>query len=417
MAYIPPHKRHSRDMEKPSPTAELLAPQFNRKLNLRPSAPHFVRKDLRPSGRKVDRSGKIVYANQAINKWFSIGSSDDGNLFPSCVHLEPFSVQAIEDKRGEKPLALVNSNISQGNREEEEEVITEPWASIVVNLLPDLLSSVGHAKNEMDQDADVKLTLVAKIGKVLFHGISEIDKNDVPNDMTLRQLKRSFYTNVSDACIDHITAKVIPQIGVEFEEEKDIYHMKLSDARRPDVTLSCKCTTLPELNKLKLYKVDLNPVRHMVVDISCLKQSNDMRLMLRSKKTLEKLTDDEMEGIVDLINSAVLDQDAMGGLRWPLGKATSGDRFRVIGVWHTVAKSYVNPFVRLTLRNADRYDFRTSIGEVTKEVTMKLKQVTSELLREKAEYDVISDMLNDQLKMFWNHFVSSTSCLSSFIST
>lgn len=87
-----------------------------------------------------------------------------------------------------------------------------------------------------------------------------------------------------------------------------------------------------------------------------------------------------MEGIADLLNSAVLDRDVKGGLRWPLGKGTSGDRFRVVGVWHTVAKSYVNPFMRLKLRNADRYDFKTSVGEVTKEVTLKLKQVTSELL-------------------------------------
>lgn len=417
MAYIPPHKRHSRDMEKPSPTAELLAPEFNRQLTLRPSAPHFIRKDLKPSGRKVDRSGKIVYANHAIYKWFSIGSSDHGDLFPSCVRLEPFSVPAIEHRRGEKPLALVNSIVSQGNREEEEEVVTGPWESIVVNLLPDLLSSVEHVKNEMDQDADVKPKLVARIGKVLFHGISEIDQNELPNETTLRQLKRLFYTNVSNAYMDNITGKVIPLIGVEFEEEKDIYHVKLSDARRPSVTLSCKCTTLPEFNNLKLYKVELNQVRHMVADISCLKQNIDMRLMLCSKKTVEKLTDDEMEGISDLINSAVLDQDVMGGLRWPLGKATSGDRFRVVGVWHTVAKSYVNPFVRLKLRKADRYDFISSIGEATKEVTLKLKQVTSELLRERAEYDVIFDVLNEHLKLFWNHFVCSASCLSPFVST
>lgn len=87
-----------------------------------------------------------------------------------------------------------------------------------------------------------------------------------------------------------------------------------------------------------------------------------------------------MEGIAYLINSAVLDQDVKGGLRWPLGKASSGDRFRVVGVWHTVAKSYVNAFMRLKLRNADRYDFKTSVGEATKEITLKLKQFTSELL-------------------------------------
>ncbi|KAE8651731.1 hypothetical protein Csa_006651 [Cucumis sativus] len=87
-----------------------------------------------------------------------------------------------------------------------------------------------------------------------------------------------------------------------------------------------------------------------------------------------------MEGILDLINSAVLDQDVMGGLRWPLEKASSGDRFRLDRVWHTVAKSYVSPVVRLKLRNVDRYDFGTSVGEASKEVILKLKQVTSELL-------------------------------------
>lgn len=87
-----------------------------------------------------------------------------------------------------------------------------------------------------------------------------------------------------------------------------------------------------------------------------------------------------MEGIVGLINSAVLDQDMMGGLRWPLGKATSGDRFRVLEVWHTVSKYYVNPLLKLQLRNANRYDLRTSIGEASKEVTLSLKRVTFELL-------------------------------------
>ncbi|KAA0051307.1 hypothetical protein E5676_scaffold974G00010 [Cucumis melo var. makuwa] len=116
MAYIPPHKRHSRDIEKQTPTAELLAPSFNRKLNLWPYASHFIRKDLRPSGRKENRSGKVTFGNQAINKWFSIGSSDDGHLFTSCVHLEQFSVLSIERRRGERPLALMNSNLSQGNR-------------------------------------------------------------------------------------------------------------------------------------------------------------------------------------------------------------------------------------------------------------------------------------------------------------
>lgn len=57
--------------------------------------------------------------------------------------------------------------------------------------------------------------------------ISEIDRNDLPTETTLRQLKRSFYTNVSDTGMENIREKVIPLIGVEFEEEKDIYHVKV----------------------------------------------------------------------------------------------------------------------------------------------------------------------------------------------
>ncbi|XP_038889619.1 uncharacterized protein LOC120079489 [Benincasa hispida] len=166
---------------------------------------------------------------------------------------------------------------------------------------------------------------------------------------------------------------------------------------------------LPLLNNLELYKVELDQVRHMVADISCLKQNIDMRVMLYSTKTLKKLTDDEMEGIVDLINSSVLDPDVMGSLRWPLRKDTSGDRFTVVEVWHIVSKSYVNPFVKLNLRHADRYHLRTSIGEASNEVTLKLKQGTSELLREKVEYGEIYNMLSDYLKLFWNHFVCSAS--------
>ncbi|XP_050940512.1 uncharacterized protein LOC103485862 isoform X1 [Cucumis melo] len=394
MAYIPPHKRHSRDVENPSPTPESLSSQFNRKLNLK---------------RKFNARLTIANAEGAIFKWFAIGSSDDGNQFPPCVHLEPFSAPSIELKWGEKPLALLNSSVSQGNREEEDETVAGPWESIVVNLLPELLLSVEHIKNELYQDDGVKPKLVARVGKVLFHGISKIDRNELLTERTLRKLKGLFYTSVSDTYMETITERVIPLIGLEFQVEKDIYTVKVSDKECPSVTLSCKCIALPHLNNLKLYKVEIDQVRHMVGDISCLKQNVDMRLMLCSKKNLQKLTDDEMEGIVGLINSAVLDQDMMGGLRWPLGKATSGDRFRVLEVWHTVSKYYVNPLLKLQLRNANRYDLRTSIGEASKEVTLSLKRVTFELLREKVEYGVIFDMLKDHLKLFWKHFVCSAS--------
>lgn len=89
--------------------------------------------------------------------------------------------------------------------------------------------------------------------------------------------------------------------------------------------------------------------------------------------------DGEMQCIQGLIHSATLDLNVKGGLRWALGKRSSGDRFSVVGVWHTIAKAYRTPSLRLKVRHADRFDFRTSTGESASEVYLKLKGIVSEL--------------------------------------
>lgn len=96
-------------------------------------------------------------------------------------------------------------------------------------------------------------------------------------------------------------------------------------------------------------------------------------------KTLHMFQDDEIDGIKALISSAVLDSDVKGGLRWPLGKNSSGDRYSIVGVWHTTAKTYRSSSIRLKVRRADRFDFRTSSGEVAREVTLKLHGIVSQI--------------------------------------
>jgi hypothetical protein len=73
-----------------------------------------------------------------------------------------------------------------------------------------------------------------------------------------------------------------------------------------------------------------------------------------------------------LVSSAVIDPDVKGGLRWPLGKESIGERFSIVGVWHTNYKAFRNETLRLKLRHADRFDHRSSTGEVSNEVTFKL---------------------------------------------
>lgn len=111
MAYIPPHKRHSESSPAPE---SLLIPRFQRNLNLRD------RKSTGRSARKGKDSGgagnKIIYADSAISKWFSVGLLDSDNehgssSFSALTRLEPVSVEFLERKFGEKPLALVLKGI------------------------------------------------------------------------------------------------------------------------------------------------------------------------------------------------------------------------------------------------------------------------------------------------------------------
>ncbi|KAJ6858331.1 hypothetical protein NC652_040797 [Populus alba x Populus x berolinensis] len=390
MAYLPPHKRYSKDVRRASPIPETLHPRFKRNMNLRASTSH------------LDKSGKIVYADRCISKWFAVGLDDDDN-FPPHIHLQPISLEYVDRKSGEKPLVLVNSVATEEDSKLERNCSRSPWEVIAEEVQQELLSSFEILRNEMDDQGSerVKPTLVARLGKFLFHGsrsiaLESVDKIQV-EEAILRQLKRSLYTNIPSSYMENIIDGVVPVIGVDFEEEKDVYHVKLSDNTRPDTTISCKCSVL-ENKKLLLYKagfvlprvlsshvnlsyymVELNQVRQMVIDVSCLDKNLDLRLMLSTKKILTTLTDDEMNSITDLINSAVLDSDAKGGLRWPLGKASSGGRYSVTGAWHTVTKAYKSSSFRLKVRDADRFDFRSGAGEAAREIYLKLKRIVSEI--------------------------------------
>ncbi|KAF9661143.1 hypothetical protein SADUNF_Sadunf19G0037100 [Salix dunnii] len=374
MAYIPPHMRRSKDVRRASPIPEILQPRFQRNMNLRASTSH------------KNKCGNIVYADPAISKWFAVGLDDDGQ-FPPHIHLKSLPLKNVERKNGEKPLVLVNSVVTEEDSKLERTCSTSPWEIIAENIQQELFFSFDMLRNEMDDQGSEKIkpTLVARLGKFLFHGshsmaLESVNKTQVDEDI-LRQLKRSMYTNIPSSFMEIIVDGVVPVIGVDFEGEKDVYVVKLSDNTRPDATISCKCSVMGN-KKLLLYKagsVELNPVRQMVIDVSCLDRNLDLRVMLCTKKILTTLTEDEKNSISDLINSAVLDSDMKGGLRWPLGKASSGGRYSIIGAWHTVTKAYKSSSFRLKVRDADRFDFKSGDGEAAREIYLKLKRIVSEI--------------------------------------
>ncbi|XP_065630063.1 uncharacterized protein LOC112035781 isoform X3 [Quercus suber] len=399
MAYIPPHKRHSYEAgssdrhNRSSPIPQSLVPQFRRNLNLRLPPKPFSQ-----------RSGKIVcnYAEQAIYTWFPVGL-DHNHQFPTSVHVVPVPLQLLERTTGTNPLVLSNNN----NNNHPVEQMRSPWVYIAENVVSNLLSSFENVRNEKLDLEDVKPKLVARFGKILFHESPSISKETtrvgLATETTLSQLRRSFYTNIPNLYMENIKGEVAQKIKFNFEEEKDLYHVKLCDATLPDSNISCKCSVIKEDKRLQLYKIELQQVRHMVVDISCLDKNLDLRLMLSTKRILTTLTDDEMQSIRSLINSAILDSDVKGGLRWPLGRTSSGGRFCVVGVSHAIAKDYKSSSLRLKVRHADRYNFRTSTGEATREITLKLKNIVS--LLQEVEISLVSEMLKDHLRLIWDHFL------------
>lgn len=76
---------------------------------------------------------------------------------------------------------------------------------------------------------------------------------------TLRRLKKSFYTNIPTSYMDYITNKVVPKTGLDFEEEKDIYHVKVfllsSSASQILSCYSCEFNCLTNLSFCFLFSI------------------------------------------------------------------------------------------------------------------------------------------------------------------
>ncbi|XP_056699824.1 uncharacterized protein [Spinacia oleracea] len=255
------------------------------------------------------------------------------------------------------------------------------WTSVAETVHADLLSAFQNIRNEpVDQNSEeIRTAFVARFGKVVFrrnpsHNLAFIKENSVSESDVL-QLRRMFYTNLPVEYTEHVKIAAVPELGVHFEGEKELYHVKMADAKRPDSEISCKCRVHKDEQKLEVYKIELNPVRYLVVDTSCLTNNVDLRLALCTNKFLIALQDEEMQEIRSLISSAIFDPNVKGGLRWSLGKGNSGGQYSVVGVWHTKEDIFRNPFMKLRVREADRYDFRTSKGEVTREVVLQLTQI------------------------------------------
>ncbi|KAL0710934.1 hypothetical protein Bca4012_017912 [Brassica carinata] len=408
MSYIPPHKRHSKDPDRPSPVPDSLVTKFKKKLHLKSSS--------------SDKRNRIIYSADSISKWFLIGTNGIEDEIPPSAKLVPLSSDSVQCKKGEKPSILMNINdhkeitivmsamIALAKRqcivsvlmwfymniaESEEKEERTKWLLIAEKILDDLVLAYERAKTAMDGENHHVLRLVASFGKIFFYGLQA---SPPMAEHSLKPWNRIFSTDVPTSYLHHIKSQLVSNHGFCIDVEKERYTVKVL-VLYLIILVPMKPLAVSVLLKKMDGSLDLSLIRHMVVDVSCIDKNLDMRLMLSAKRKITDLPEKEISDIKELLDSARVDPNVKGGLRWPFGKSSSGDGYSVFESCHAKATVYKNQTLRL---RTDRFNERIGTGEVKREVILMLKDMNTKLQEQNIDRGCVLEMLKDSLGTLWD---------------
>ncbi|KAL0720825.1 hypothetical protein Bca4012_035424 [Brassica carinata] len=357
MSYIPPHKRNLKDPVQPSPFPD--STKFRRNID-----------DLKCT---YFQGHGIVYSRKYFTKWFRVCSSGIEDEVPPSVELVPLSSDSSDCVNGLKALALTNNDF---HKESEEEERTR-WLSVAENVADDLVFAYEQANKRKEDNA--KLRLVARFGNIVFYG----RKAGPVVGYSLKNLRRIFSTDVPTSCVQNIKSKAIPCHGFCIEGEKE------------------------------KYIAELNPVRHLTIDVSvsCNDKNLDMRLMLTGKRKINTLTENELSNIQGLLGSAIVDLNVKGRLRWLLGTTSLEEGYKICEVCHVRVTMYKKHTLGLKVRETDGFSERYGTGEIEMGVTLILKEMNTKLQEQNIERGCVLEMLRGVLGTLWDFM----SCDGSFM--
>ncbi|KAI3878144.1 hypothetical protein MKX03_000094 [Papaver bracteatum] len=387
-AYIPPHKRHSKDDDDNRP----LPTKFQMKVGTSKSRTKHS-KDRNPKFRYL-----IKNMNCAIRKWFI--EADDDQIPADSIQLEPFYDYEYMSLRS---VLLSGRGIKNSS----------PWVSITERIRSELLASFANVRSAMDlgeAGAIMKPTFVARIGKVYFRNSSVNIRSSSRSEAetALAHVRKEFTTNAPDLHMEAILGGGAPKIIADFYQPKEYCRVDVFDKNDPESYISIKCQIM--CGELKIQKIEKNQKRCFVADVSCLHKDLDLRLRLAIKRDLTRaLKDDfeELKGLKGFVDSAILDGNVKGGLRWPLGKEHSSEgRYSVIGAWHTTVKTFKNSSLKLRIKHSDIFDFCNSDGEVENELTVDMKGINDMLIYGMVDMEPAIGSLEETLKLVWTHLLS-----------
>ncbi|KAL0674216.1 hypothetical protein Bca4012_002197 [Brassica carinata] len=395
MSYIPPHKRHSKDPVRPSPFPESLVTKLKKNNDFKSS---------------FAKSKVITYSRDSISKWLIVSSNGIEDEVPPSVKLVPVSSDSSECSRyGETSLVLINTSLHKAEESEEEE--KSRWMLVAEKVENDILFAYEQAKKGME---DYHLSDNGKLRLVARRQAGHVTEYSQEN------MNMIFSTDVPTYFIQNIKSKAISSHEFCIGVEKEVYVVQISHNTRPYVTIRCKCT-VKEDGSLSMYKAsvelfaEMNPLRHLVVDVSCIDKNLDMRLMVAGKRKIMNLTEKETHNIQGLLDSVTV--DSKEGLKWLLGKPSSLNGYKILEVCHVRATTYKNRTLRLRVREADRFNERFRTREVERGVTLILQDINTKLQEQNIERDCVLKKLRDALGTIWDflHCDASLTNVSDFL--
>ncbi|KAI3906880.1 hypothetical protein MKW98_004930, partial [Papaver atlanticum] len=380
-AYIPPHKRYSKDGDdnnRPLPT------QFQMNLGESSTSKDGARK-----------RGFVLNMPNAI--FMSFMESDDDDISIRLVLVDGFTCI--------RSTSLSHRGFAKNT----------PWVSITERIRSELLASFANVRSAMDlgeAGSAIKPTFVAVIGQIyLLDPPDSITTTAITSksefETAAAHVKKHFCTNLPDSYMEAILCGVAPKILADLHQSKEYYQILVSDKRDPKSAIIIKCQII--CGELKIQKIEKNQKICFIANVMCHGRDLDLRLMLAIKRDLTmalKEDSEELKALKHFVDSAISDRSVKGGLRWPLGKEHSSEgRYSVRKTFHSTVKTFKNSSIKLRLINEDGFNFCTSDGEVENELVLDMKGINNMLIDRMLDMEPAIERLQETLKLVWNHLL------------
>lgn len=382
-AYVPPHKRYSKDGDDN---------------NNRPFPTQF-QINVGESSTSKDRARKRGFVLNMPNAVFmSFMESDDDDIPANSIRLV-----LVDGYTCLRSTSFSRRGFAKNT----------PWVSITKRIQSELLASFANVRSAMDlgeAGSAIKPTFVARIGQIHLLDPPDnmlISSSKLEAETAAAHVKKQFCTNLPDSYMEAILGGVAPKIVADLHHSKEYYQVLVSDKRDPKSAIIIKCQII--CGELKIQKIEKNPKRCFVANVVCLDRDLDLRLRLAIKRDLTMaLKDDskELKSLKHFVDSAILDGSVKGGLRWPLGKEHSSDgRYSVIKTFRCTVKTFKNSSLKLRLMNADGFNLCTSNGKVENELVLDMKEINEMLIDRMLDMEPAIERLQETLKLVWNHLL------------